>query len=74
MPVPLAKQKLTVSWVDKHVRPLITSLASQGHLDGIEAMDLLEGLDGLLDLMPYLERHGETIKRAVAYSGSGRGA
>ena len=47
MSVPLAKRLRAATWVAKNVKPLVASLASQGKIDGVEAMDILEGIDGL---------------------------
>ena len=66
MAVPIEKTAQTAAWVDKNIRPLIASLAGQGKIDGIEAMALLDGLDGLLALVKFVEKHGEAIKRAAA--------
>ena len=65
MPVPLAKTIRTVEWVDANVRPLIASLAGQGKIDGVEAMALLDGLDGLVALVRFVEQHGDAIKRVA---------
>lgn len=35
-------------WTVKNVRPLIASLASKSLMDAAEAMQILEGIDGLL--------------------------
>lgn len=65
MAIPLAKTSKTTRWIDKHVRPLIASLAAQGHIDPAEGMELLAGLDGLRDLVNFVEQHGDAIKRAA---------
>lgn len=64
--VPIAKSKATVAWVHKHVGPVIASMASQGYIDGLQALELLDGLDGLIGLVKFMERYGDAIRSAVA--------
>ena len=48
MSQPYIVERQAAVWVDKNVKPLVASLASQGHLDGVEAMGLLDGIERLL--------------------------
>ena len=65
MVVSLAKTARTAAWMDKNMRPLISSLAGQGKINAVESLDLLEGLDGLLALVKFVEKHGDAIRRAA---------
>ena len=65
MAVPLAKTAAAVAWIDKEVRPMIASLTGQGHIGALQGMELLEGLDGLVALVKFVEKHGDAIKRAA---------
>lgn len=65
MPVPIEKQVVAAAWIDKNVKPLIASLASQGHIDGAEAMTILDGIEGVIATVKFVQQHGEAIKRAA---------
>lgn len=64
-PVAIARQLKAAVWIDKNVKPLIASLASQGNIDGVEALELLDGIEGLLALVKFVQQHGDAIKRAA---------
>lgn len=65
MPVPIAKQLKAASWIDKNVKPLIASLASGGNMDGVEAMEILDGIEGILATIKFVEQHGDAIRRGA---------
>lgn len=62
---PIATTAKTAAWLDKNMRPVIASLAGQGHLGAVESLELLDGLDGLVALVKFFERYGDAIKRAA---------
>lgn len=63
--VPIDKQLRTALWVLQHVRPMVASLASQGKVDGVEALDLMDGMEGIPNTLSWLERNLAAIRAAT---------
>lgn len=68
-PVPIEKQVMTAMWVLKHVKPMVANIASTGHLDGVHALDLMEGMEGIPNTLKWIERNLPAIRAAVAGGG-----
>lgn len=54
-----------VEWLDRHVKPLIASLASQGKLDGVEALQLLDSHDRTVAAIKFMDTHSAAIRDAA---------
>lgn len=65
MAVPIDKQLQAATWIDKNVKPLIASLASKGNIDAGEAMQLLDGIEGIVATIRFVQQHGDAIRRAA---------
>jgi hypothetical protein len=67
--VSLSKQQKAIEWVRKHCSPMIASLASQGEVDGAEALEILDGIDGLVGLVKFVRKHESQIKQNARENG-----
>lgn len=65
MAIPLETTVHFVAWCERHVRPMIASLAGQGHIDALEAMKLMQGCDGAVSMAKYVQDNADAIKRAA---------
>jgi hypothetical protein len=64
--VPIAKQLMAALWCLQHVRPMVANIASTGHIDGVKAMDIMEGLEGIPNTLAYIERNLDAIRAATS--------
>jgi hypothetical protein len=65
MAVPLDTQAEAAAWIVKHVRPMIANLASSGHVDGVQALRLMEGVEGIQATLAWLQSNLPAIRAAT---------
>jgi hypothetical protein len=62
---PLDLASWTMKWLHKEIKPVIASVSGQGHIDPADMLQLLAGLDKLSELVEFVQKHGDAIKRAA---------
>lgn len=61
----LANAATAAAWCNKHIKKVVASLASQGHIDANEALRLQEGIESVVEIVGFCAKFEAEIKAAA---------